>query len=151
MVEIIEYENRYQPAFYQLNKAWLDKYQLTESHDLEVLNDPEATILKRGGYIWLAKENDTIVGSAALILQQKGVYELAKMAVADACQGRGISKLLLRTCLQKAKDLKAIKLELFSNHQLKTALRLYESHGFRQIPVVDSPFVTADVKMELNL
>jgi hypothetical protein len=34
---------------------------------------------------------------------------------------------------------------------LKTALALYEKYGFQHVAVEDSPFATADVKMELVL
>lgn len=151
MVVIIAYENRYQPDFYQLNVAWLDKYNLKESHDLAILDDPQGMIIDKGGYIWLAKEGEHIVGSAALIKEHDGVYELAKMAVDDAYKGRGISKLLIETCINKAKATGAVKLELFSNHQLTTALNLYEKYGFKHIGVTGSPFATADVKMEMEL
>jgi N-acetylglutamate synthase-like GNAT family acetyltransferase len=116
-----------------------------------VLDDPRGTILDRGGYIWLAKADDRIAGSAALMKEHDGEYELAKMAVTAEYRGRGISKLLIETCLNKAKTIHAKKISLFSNHQLLTALKLYEKYGFRRIPVKDSPFETADVKMELLL
>jgi GNAT superfamily N-acetyltransferase len=151
MAVIIAFENKYQPDFYRLNIVWLDKYGLTESHDLAILNDPENTIIKPGGYIWLALLDNKIVGSAALINEGEGVFELAKMAVDESYQGRGISKLLIATCLDKAKAIGAKKLELFSNHQLTTALALYKNYGFRQVEVTNSPFVTADVKMEMYL
>jgi GNAT superfamily N-acetyltransferase len=151
MVSIIPYETKYQPDFYRLNVAWLDKYNLKESHDLEILDDPERTIINGGGFIWLAKLDDRIVGSAALIKEGDSVFELAKMAVDDACKGQGISKILLETCIAKAKEMGAARLELFSNHQLTTALHLYERYGFRHIDVTNSPFATADVKMEMEL
>lgn len=151
VMEIISYEDRYHEAFRVLNLEWLDHYNLTESHDLMVLDDPRGTIIDRGGYIWLAKEGEEIVGTAALMKEHEGVYELAKMAVSTPWRGKGISKLLITTCLNKAKDIGATRLILFSNHQLLTALRLYEKFGFQHIDVVDSPFETADVKMELIL
>src|SRR5438445_9958556 len=113
MVEIIEYNNKYQQDFYKLNVAWLDKYHLTESRDLEVLDDPKGTIIDNGGFIWLAKEGDAIIGSAALMKEDDTTFELAKMAVDDAYKGRGISKLLMDTCINKAKSIGATKLELF--------------------------------------
>jgi GNAT superfamily N-acetyltransferase len=151
MIEIILYDEKYQPDFKKLNLGWLDKYNLTESHDLMVLNDPKGTILDRGGFIWLAKAGDEIVGTAALMKEADGIFELAKMSVAEAWQGRGISKLLIETCINKAKQEAAKKLSLFSNHQLQTALKLYEKYGFRHVEVKDTPFETADVKMELGL
>lgn len=150
-VNIVEYDNQYQQAFRSLNLEWLDKYNLTESHDLMVLNDPKATILDRGGFIWLAVADGKVVGSAALMKEHDGVYELAKMAVTVDYRGKGISKLLIETCLAKAKEIGAKKLSLFSNHQLQTALKLYEKYGFYYVEVEDSPFETADVKMELIL
>ncbi|GAB2814759.1 GNAT family N-acetyltransferase [Ferruginibacter profundus] len=149
MIAIIEYDNKYQPDFYRLNIEWLDKYNLTESHDLEILNDPENTIIKNGGFIWLAREADKIVGTAAIIKEGDGVFELAKMSVDEAHQGKGISKLLIEKCIAKARQAGAKKLELFSNSQLTTALGLYEKYGFHHVTVTNSPFETADVKMEM--
>jgi len=150
-LNIIEYSSQHQPDFRSLNLEWLDKYNLTESHDLMVLDDPQATILDRGGFIWLAISDNKVVGSAALMKEHEGEYELAKMAVTAAYRGKGISKLLIETCLAKAKEIGAKKLSLFSNHQLQTALKLYEKYGFYYVEVENSPFETADVKMELVL
>jgi len=149
-IEIIEYDEKYHSAFKSLNLEWLDKYNLTESHDLMVLNDPKGTILNRGGFIWLAKVGDEIVGSSALMNEGHGIFELAKMCVVKKWQGKGISKILIETCLNKAKEIGVKKLTLFSNHQLQTALKLYEKYGFKNVEVKDSPFETADVKMELE-
>ncbi|HEY0680316.1 MAG TPA: GNAT family N-acetyltransferase [Chitinophagaceae bacterium] len=150
-IDIIEYKEEYAPSFRKLNLEWLEKYKLVESHDLEVINDPKGTILDGGGTIFLARTGEDIVGSAALVKTGKDEYELAKMAVTERWQGKGISKLLIEKCLATAKDKGAEKITLFSNHQLQTAIRLYEKYGFRHIEVEDSPFETADVKMELVL
>src|SRR6188508_2789436 len=122
-IEIIVYHDKYHSDFKRLNLEWLDKYHLTESHDLMVLNDPKGTILDRGGFIWLAKAGDKIVGSAALMNEGHGIFELAKMCVGQDWQGNGISKILMETCLKKAKERGVKKLTLFSNHQLQTALK----------------------------
>ncbi len=147
---IIDYADQFQTVFKQLNMEWLDRYNLTESHDLQILDNPRSTILDTGGIIYLAECDNQIVGSAALIKEHDGVFELAKMAVAIEHQKKGISKLLLEKCIEKAKALQATKIILFSNHQLKAALGLYEKYGFQYVPVKDSPFVTADIKMELT-
>lgn len=149
MVNIIEYEDRYAADFRQLNLEWLDKYNLTEDLDRQVLDDPKGRILDPGGYICLAVLNNEVVGTSALIREHDQVFELAKMSVAPSHRGLGISKLLIEKCLDKARALDAKKLVLFSNSQLQTALRLYTQYGFQHVPIEDSPFVTADVKMEL--
>lgn len=150
-IKIIPYTDTHHAAFKTLNLEWLDHYNLTESHDLVILDDPRGTILDKGGFIWMAEAGGKLVGSAALIKEQEGEYELAKMAVTADYRGQGISKLLIEKCLEKARELGAKKLLLFSNHQLRTALSLYEKYGFHHVEIHDSPFETADVRMELVL
>jgi GNAT superfamily N-acetyltransferase len=148
---LVDYEDRHQSVFKSLNAEWLELYNLMEPHDLEILDNPRKTILEPGGFIWLAQCDGGIVGSAALIKEHDGVYELAKMSVAKDHRQKGLSKLLLERCIEKAKAVNARKIILFSNHQLKAALGLYEKYGFKHVPVIDSPFLTADVRMELVL
>lgn len=151
MIEIVTYEPRYQDDFKRLNMEWLEKYDLVESHDLEILDDPEGTVLNAGGRIFLAKEGDQVVGTAGLWKENNDEYELIKMAVSPKYQGKGISKILLQRCLEEAREMQAKRIFLFSNSQLKTALKLYEQYGFRHVEATNSPFLTADVKMELTL
>ncbi|HEX2848829.1 MAG TPA: GNAT family N-acetyltransferase [Chitinophagaceae bacterium] len=150
-IDIIPYQSQYQPVFKSLNLEWLDKYNLTEDHDLQILDDPQGTILDNGGFLWLVKAGEEIIGSAGIMKDTDTVYELVKMFVSPLWRGKGISKQLIETCLAKAKEIGAEKLILFSNHQLETALKLYEKYGFRHVEVTDAPFETADVKMELIL
>src|SRR5450755_3575364 len=118
MVTIIEFEEKYATDFRRMNMEWLDAYQLLESHDLLVLNDPQGIVLDCGGYIYLASAQEEIVGSAALVKDHGGQYELAKMYVAPSFRGQGISKLLLERCLEKAREIGAKKLILYSNSKL---------------------------------
>src|SRR5207244_11918804 len=103
MIKIIDYSDEYANDFRQLNLEWLDKYNLTETHDLEIIDDPHHHILDSGGHIYLAKANDKIVGTAAIANEGNGVFELVKMAVTTVFQGKGISKMLIEKCLNKAK------------------------------------------------
>lgn len=151
MIRIIEYEEKYSEDFRRLNLEWLERYNLAETHDLEILDDPKGMILEGGGVIYLAQAGDEIVGSSALIKTGDGIYELAKMAVTQQWQGKGISKLLIERCLDTARLWNAKKLSLYSSSLLQTALKLYEKYGFYHVSVENSPFVTADVRMELIL
>src|SRR4030095_3337831 len=151
MVEIIDYSDEYADDFKQLNLAWLDKYHLTESHDLEIINNPRERILDSGVYMYLAKADNAIIGTAGLANDGNSVFELVKMAVAPAFRGKGISKLLIEKCLNKARELKAQKIFLYSNSQLIPAITLYEKYGFIHIDARDSPLLTADIKMEFIL
>ena len=151
MVEIIDYSEEYANDFRDLNLEWLDKYKLTESHDLEVINHPKEAILDKGGHIFLAREGDKIVGTAGIANEGDSIYELVKMTVAPEFRGQGISRMLIEKCLDKARELKAKKIFLYSNSQLQTAISLYKKYGFVHVDASNSPLVTADVKMELSL
>lgn len=149
MPRIIDYTDTHAADFKHINLEWLEKYNLLEEHDLHMLDNPRSTIIDKGGVIYLAEDNGNIIGSAALIHEHDGLYELAKMTVVPAWRGRGISKLLLEKCIDTARTLRAKKVILFSNDQLQTAIGLYQQYGFKHIAVTDSPFTTANVKMEL--
>jgi putative acetyltransferase len=153
LIEIITYESKYQPDFKRLNLEWLDGYGLTESHDIAMLDDPEGMVINANGMIFLAKDGDAIIGSAGVVQDHhhKEDYELIKMFVSPAYRGKGLSKLLLDRCLEHAQQLGARKMILFSSSKLQTALKLYEQYGFKHVDVTDSPFETADVRMELSL
>src|SRR5438477_10189442 len=147
MIEIIDYSDEYAKDFKQLNLEWLNKYNLAESHDLEIINDPKRTILNNGGCIYLAKDGDKIIGTAGLANEGNSVFELVKMAVASAFQGRGISKMLLEKCLNKAREQKAKKVFLYSNSQLTTAIALYNKYVSVNIDASNSTLITADINM----
>jgi putative acetyltransferase len=150
-IVLIDYETRYHGEFKRLNLEWLERFHLLESHDLELLDHPVKLITSRGGFVFLARVDEAIVGTAGLLKLSDGEYELVKMSVAPDFRGKGISKLLLEKCIGKARELGARKLVLFSNSQLAAAIHLYLKYGFCHVPVLGAPFVTADVKMELEL
>ena len=151
MAAIIDYQDKYQQDFRRLNLEWLEQYNLVESHDLEILDHPHENVIERGGFIFLLKEDDTIIGTAGLFKVNDEEYELIKMFVLPQYRGKKFGDLLLQQCISKAKETNVPKIILYSNSRLQTAIRLYERYGFKHVDVIDAPFVTADVKMELIL
>ena len=151
MADLINYEDKYQQDFRRLNLEWLEQYNLVESHDLEILDHPRENVIERGGFIFLLKEDDTIIGTAGLFKVNDEEYELIKMFVLPQYRGKKFGDLLLQQCIRKAKETNVPKIILYSNSRLQTAIRLYERYGFKHVDVIDAPFVTADVKMELIL
>jgi putative acetyltransferase len=152
-IEIRPFQSEDSPAFRLLNEAWISKYFSLENEDRVVLGNPGERILKRGGHIFMAVSDDKCVGCCALILLRPGVFEVAKMAVAEEYRGRGIGRKLLEYTIAQAKALGAKSLFLGSNTRLKDAIHLYESAGFRHLPperVPPSPYVRANVFMELH-
>jgi GNAT superfamily N-acetyltransferase len=151
MLLITSYDDSHHSAFRDLNMEWLVRYGLAEEPDLRVLSDPEGEIIAKGGFIWVAINDGQVVGTAALVREADDCFELAKMTVAPQFRGKGVGRMLIDTCIGKARSEGACKIELFSNHQLVSALKLYERAGFKYVPVTNSPFQTADIKMELTL
>ena len=151
VISIINYTAEYADAFKELNLQWLQQYNLTEDADLLMINNPQKEILNTGGFIFLAKYGEQIAGTAALIKETATQFELVKMAVAPAFQGKGISRLLIEKCLQAAKEAGAKRIYLQSNSHLTAAITLYEKYGFAHIPVKDAHYLTADIMMELMM
>src|SRR5580658_4149574 len=77
-------------AFRLLNEEWITRYFVLEPKDRETLNDPEKSILSKGGHIFMAYADGVPVGCVALIPIAGGIHELSKMAVSPLVQGRGI-------------------------------------------------------------
>ena len=151
MAVIIDYEDQYHKDFRRLNLEWLEKFNLVESHDLEVLDHPQENVIDSGGFLFLLKEGDAIIGTAGVFKISNAEYELIKMSVAPEHRGKKFGDILLEKCIAKAKEMNASKLILYSNSNLQTAIRLYEKFGFKHVDATNAPFETADIKMELAL
>jgi N-acetylglutamate synthase-like GNAT family acetyltransferase len=151
MLKIIPLGKTNKSHLKRLNVAWLETYFFVEPNDLVQLENPEREIIDKGGYIFFAEFNGQIVGTVSLLKKDYFTYELGKMAVYENCQGHGIGKQLLLHTITHAKTIEATKLILFTNSILKSAISLYQKHGFEQVDLGDSVYKRSDVKMELNL
>ncbi len=61
------------------------------------------------------------------------VCEIQKMYFSPKVRGKGYGKLLFEKCMQSAKDLGYKKCYLESASQLKAAIHVYESFGFKHL------------------
>jgi len=138
-------------AFRALNEAWIEKYFGIEEHDNEMLGDPQGYILKPGGQIVMAFLGDRAVGCCALIPLKPGVYEVAKMAVAEDARDKGIGRKVLAETVAVARRMGATLLKLETNNTLANAVHLYESIGFSHVAPEPSPYSRANVFMEMRL
>ena len=129
-LKIVPFNTDYIAAFEKLNREWIEEYFIMEEEDLMTLKNPESYVMERGGEIFFALLDGDVVGTAALIKKSKGVYELAKMAVAKNLRGLGIGKKLLERCINYSKERDATEIFLITNDSLKPALSLYLSCGF---------------------
>lgn len=151
--EVVPFRSDQATAWKALNEGWILEAGFSlEPKDLKVLTDPVGQIIDQGGHIFLAEGDDgQAVGCCALMAMDDGGYELCKMAVTPSARGQGVSKLLIQACIDKARQLGAVRLYLETNSVLTPALKLYEAFGFIYLPQRDTPYVRADVFMELVL
>ena len=141
-------------AFRSLNEEWITRYFRIEPKDEEVLSDPQENILATGGKILFAVLGERCVGCCALLRTSEDEFEVAKMAVTSAYQGAGIGRTLLHAAIDAGRAAGARRLYLETNSRLQTAIRLYESMGFRHLApdrITPSPYARADVYMEMIL
>ena len=154
VMSVIDFEPRFADAFRTLNEAWITRFFAMEPKDAQIIGDPQGQIIARGGHVFFAVEDGAPVGCVALIPMVDGGFELAKMAVSEASQGRGHAKALMAACVERARAVGAMRLYLESNDILTPARALYRAFGFRDLEPerrLASPYSRANVWMELLL
>ncbi|WP_299550217.1 GNAT family N-acetyltransferase [Seonamhaeicola sp.] len=81
-------------------------------------------------------DNGTILGGAGIKPLKDfdtSICELQKMYFSPEVRGKGYGRLMFETCLKAAKDLGYKKCYLESASQLKAAIHIYESYGFKHL------------------
>lgn len=139
------------PAFKQLNVEWLERHFVVEGRDDEILSDPQAHVLDKGGVILMTLDNDKPMGCVALMPKANGQFELTKMAVTANYQGMGIGKLLMKAAIHRAKLMGLSSIILVSNTKLTPALNLYRQFGFVEVENTVKEYDRCDIQMELTL
>jgi putative acetyltransferase len=151
-VKVVPYREEFRSAFEQLNREWIETYFVLENPDREVFRDPAAKIVDPGGEIFFVVERGTVQGTCAVIRHNPVECEIAKMAVAPAARGRGFGDLLMEAAVGFAHALAARRIIIVSNTVLEPAIRLYQKHGFRRVPLVDDGrYRRANIRLELEL
>ncbi len=154
-VRIVSYDDAnltHKKSFYELNSAWIEKFFELEPVDIQVLSNPKLEILDKGGYVFLALLEETVVGTVALSPTCKNEYELHKFAVSDEFQGLKIGHHLMTYTLDFANKLNAKNIYLICNTSLLPALNLYRKFGFKDSDIhLNSKYERGDISLELNL
>jgi GNAT superfamily N-acetyltransferase len=117
--------------FEAFNREWLERYFRVEDRDAEAFANPESYVLAEDGVILMAKTQEGFVGTGSLMKMEDATYEVAKMAVTEVWQGKGIGEHILLALIERARGKKARKLFIVSNTKLENAIRLYRKHGFK--------------------
>lgn len=150
-ISIVNFEKEHQPYFEKFNRQWIEAWFTMEPLDEWVLTNPEEAILKDGGEILMALYDGTLAGTAGLRKISETVFEFTKMAVDENFRRKGIAEALCYASFEKAKELGATKVLLYSNTKNAGAIKLYEKIGFKHLPVENGVYARANVKMEIDL
>jgi ribosomal protein S18 acetylase RimI-like enzyme len=150
-LQIVDYQPGHQPYFEAFNRAWIEELFTMEPVDEWVLTNPDKAILETGGAILMAEYNGVVAGTVALRKFDDGTYEFTKMAVDENFRRLGIAEALSHASFDKARELGAHRVILYSNTLNAGAIRLYEKLGFHHIEVEQNVYKRANVKMEITI
>jgi ribosomal protein S18 acetylase RimI-like enzyme len=149
---LVRYREEFREAFDRLNREWIETYFVLETADRELLGDPQGKILDQGGQIFFVLDRGEVQGTCAVLRHTPDECEIAKMAVAPAARGRGYGDLLMDACLTFAREIHSQRIVIVSNTVLAPAIRLYQKHGFVEVPLAsDGRYRRANIRLELEL
>jgi ribosomal protein S18 acetylase RimI-like enzyme len=150
-IDIVDYKNEYQPWFEKFNRDWIEADFRMEPLDEYVLRNPEEAILQNGGAILMALCEGQPAGTVGLRKLSDTVFEFTKMAVDKQYRRKGIAEAISRASFEKARELGAREVILYTNTKSAAAVRLYEKLGFRHLPVDPGVYQRANVKMTISV
>ncbi len=151
MLEIIDYQPQHQPFFESLNRSWIKENFEIEEFDVYVLQNPEEAIINKGGAILMAIYNSEVAGTVGLRKLDEVTFEFTKMTVDVNFRRKGIAQALCFASFDKAKELGGTSVILYSNTVQAAAIKLYEKIGFQHLPVENTVYKRANVKMKFEL
>ena len=151
-ISIESFKKEYISDFYALNKEWIEESWQLEESDINDLSNPGKYIIDKGGEVFFAIKNDKVIATAAMVYMKRGIFELAKMTVAQECRGLGVANKLMDRSIDFAKENNADKIVLITNSSLVIARNLYDKYGFKEIMLDSDKYGDrGNVKMSLYL
>jgi len=103
-VGIIDYKPQFKRYFRSLSLEWLQEYYSVEDANERLFSAPHGQIIKAGGIDLFARLDGKIVGIAALLRRDQGIYELTKMVVTREAEGRQVGRKLALAVIEQAKN-----------------------------------------------
>lgn len=91
---------------------------------------------QEGSAYFVAEAGDNVLGGAGIFPTEalpEHTCELVKMYLLKEARGKGLGKILLQQCISEAKKMGYNKMYLESMPELKTAIAMYKSSGFKNI------------------
>lgn len=150
-VQVVEFEQVHADAFRQLNLEWMRQHWPQDALHDRILDHPHSVVVQQGGSIAIALLDGVPIGTCALLNCGNQEYELAKMCVTPAAQGKGAGRLLASHIIGRARESGCRRLFLKTARVLQPAITLYEKLGFRRLDCYSSADQRCDLEMEMLL
>ena len=131
-------------------QQWLGEDLCFQSFDAELLQ-LQTMYGPPQGKLLLAKSNEAYVGCVAVRSKGKGICEMKRLYVIDACKGQGLGRRLASEIINTAAQLGYHKMILDTLTRLIPALQLYYSLGFTETTAYYPNPLQGVVYMELLL
>lgn len=157
---IRRFEPRDRDAFAALNLAWIEDEFAVEESDRAQLDDPEASIIAKGGRIMVAEIDGEVCGCGAVLpahtqpIPGKHYAEIVKMAARADMRGKGIGRAILMRLIEEARIMGADGIWLETSNRLAAAQHLYRSAGFRDLEEEEfwpTPYGRCNAQLVLEL
>ncbi|WP_427966953.1 GNAT family N-acetyltransferase [Altererythrobacter sp.] len=148
------------PAFAALNRRWIEELFALEEKDRQQLEEPQTTILDKGGFIAMADLDGWVIGTGAILPATHAPddgnrwMEVVKMTTDLAAQRSGVGTAILQQLIDFARERDANAVWLETNSTLAAATALYEKFGFRQLDdseLWQTPYDRCNLQMVLHL
>ena len=150
-IEIVAYAPHHQPYFEKFNREWIEALFVMEPVDEFVLTRPDISIIDPGGAILMALYDGQLAGTVGLRKVDDKTYEFTKMATDKNYRRKGIAEAISYASFEKAQQMGANQIILYSNAKNAEAIRLYEKLGFEHVEVEAGVYERANVKMVIEI
>jgi GNAT superfamily N-acetyltransferase len=121
-------------ALFREYEAWLNLDLCFQGFEAELAGLP-GKYAKPDGRLFLAYADENLAGCIALRKIEDGICEMKRLFVRDGFRGARIGIALIETLIEEAKTIGYAKMRLDTYPpKMGKAVKLYESHGFYEIP-----------------
>ena len=93
------------------------------------LDDIHAYYIARGHTVILAEDSKGLLGTGTLVVEDNKA-QMVRVSVKASEQRRGIASAIVEELIQVARDRGVVKIEVETNSNWYSAIRLYQRHGF---------------------
>lgn len=132
-------------------EKWLGLDICFQGFEEELANLP-GKYAKPSGRLLIAFVDDKVAGCIALRKLEENICEMKRLYLRDEFRGSGLGNKLIEKVIEEARLIGYQKMRLDTlPDKMNKAVRLYESHGFRQIPAYYPNPYDETLYLELDL